>query len=175
MKRIPLLIILTLTASTLFFPACEKQDKYMDWKVMNDEWLEARQTETTSFPFTWTIDVLKNPLLNNPFSTTESGIRYRVLRLGNPADRMPNPTSYIWATYEGKLIDGTSFDSGTESYLGSLSNTVSGFQEILKKMHIGDIYEFYLPFNLGYGEEGSYTIPPYSVLIFRVELTDAKY
>ena len=162
------------TLSLLFF-SCEKQDKYTDWKVMNNDWLEANKNSKSSFPFNWTIDVLKTPLINAEFQTTESGIKYKVLRLGNPADRMPNPTSYIWATYEGKLIDGTSFDSGENSYLGSISNTVKGFNEILLKMHIGDIYEFYLPSDLGYGNKGSYSIPPYSVLIFRVELTDAKY
>ncbi|MHB9055299.1 MAG: FKBP-type peptidyl-prolyl cis-trans isomerase [Paludibacteraceae bacterium] len=175
MKVNQILLIFAVFTSSLFFSACETQDKYLDWKVMNDEWFQARQNEKTAFPFTWTLDDLKTPMLNNGFTTTETGIRYRALRLGNPADRMPNPTSYIWATYEGKLIDGTSFDSGTEAYLGSITGLVPGFQEILEKMHIGDIYEFYLPADLGYGKNGNYQIPAYSVLIFRVELTDAKY
>lgn len=175
MKFNKLTLILAITSLLFIFPACEKQDKYIDWKVMNDEWFEARKSESAAFPFTWTEETLKNPLLNNTFSITESGVRYRALRLGNPSERMPNPHSQIWATYEGKLIDGTSFDSGKESYLGSINGLVKGFQEILLKMHIGDIYEFYLPAEMAYGKDGSFDIPPYSVLIFRVELTDAKY
>lgn len=95
MKLNQILLILAISALSLIFSACEKQDAYMDWKVMNNDWLEANKNSKSSFPFNWTIDVLKTPLVNAEFQTTESGIKYKVLRLGNPADRMPNPTSYI--------------------------------------------------------------------------------
>ena len=121
------------TLSLLFF-SCEKQDKYTDWKVMNNDWLEANKNSKSSFPFNWTIDVLKTPLVNAEFQTTESGIKYKILRLGNPADRMPNPTSLIKATYEGKLIDGTDFESQVDSYWDYLQNLPIGVQEILLKM-----------------------------------------
>ena len=175
MKLNQILLILAISALSLIFSACEKQDAYMDWKVMNNDWLEANKNDKNSFPFNWTIDVLKTPLINAEFQTTESGIKYKILRLGNPADRMPNPTSYIWATYEGKLIDGTDFESQVDSYWDYLQNLPIGVQEILLKMHIGDIYEFYLPYTMAFGEKGDYKVPPYSTVIYRVELTDAKY
>ncbi|MBP8904773.1 MAG: FKBP-type peptidyl-prolyl cis-trans isomerase, partial [Paludibacteraceae bacterium] len=87
----------------------------------------------------------------------------------------PNPTSLIKATYEGKLIDGTDFESQVDSYWDYLQNLPIGVQEILLKMHIGDIYEFYLPYTMAFGEKGDYKVPPYSTVIYRVELTDAKY
>lgn len=175
MKFNKLTLILAITSLLFIFPACEKQDKYIDWKVMNDEWFEARKSESAAFPFTWTEETLKNPLLNNTFSITESGVRYRALRLGNPSEKTPNPTSLIKATYEGKLIDGTDFESQVDSYWDYLQNLPIGVQEILLKMHIGDIYEFYLPYTMAFGEKGDYKVPPYSTVIYRVELTDAKY
>ena len=126
MKLNQILLILAISALSLIFSACEKQDAYMDWKVMNNDWLEANKNSKSSFPFNWTIDVLKTPLVNAEFQTTESGIKYKVLRLGNPADRMPNPTSLIKATYEGKLIDGTDFESQVDSYWDYLQNLPIG-------------------------------------------------
>ena len=60
--------------------------------------------------------------------------------------------------------------------MGYVSDFVPGFSEGLKKMHEFGIYEFYIPYDLGYGIDGtglegtSSHIPPYSTLIFRVEL-----
>jgi FKBP-type peptidyl-prolyl cis-trans isomerase len=61
-----------------------------------------------------------------------------------------------------------------------VSSLVEGFAEGLKKMSEFDTYEFYIPYNLGYGIAGSGTegttshIPPYSTLIFRVYLMDIQ-
>ncbi len=166
--------LLILVVSTFaIFTSCVKSDDYIDWKVMNDEWLAANNESKVSYPFNWTIDVLKAPVIQSEFQTTESGIKYKMLRQGNPTEKKPNLTSHVYVTYEGKLIDGTSFDSGVESYLGQTFALSQGFQEIILKMHIGDIYELYVPHTLGYGSKGTFKVPPYSVLTFRVELTDA--
>ena len=175
MKLNQILLILAISALSLIFSACEKQDAYMDWKVMNNDWLEANKNSKSSFPFNWTIDVLKTPLINADFQSTTTGIKFKALRLGNPSEKTPNPTSLIKATYEGKLIDGTDFESQVDSYWDYLQNLPIGVQEILLKMHIGDIYEFYLPYTMAFGEKGDYKVPPYSTVIYRVELTDAKY
>ena len=175
MKLNQILLILAISALSLIFSACEKQDAYMDWKVMNNDWLEANKNDKNSFPFNWTIDVLKTPLVNTDFQSTTTGIKFKALRLGNPSEKTPNPTSLIKATYEGKLIDGTDFESQVDSYWDYLQNLPIGVQEILLKMHIGDIYEFYLPYTMAFGEKGDYKVPPYSTVIYRVELTDAKY
>lgn len=165
----PILSVLLL----IIVSGCEKQDKYADWKRMNNEWYTAYKSVPISYPFSWSINILNTDLVHGSFSTTSTGIKYKALRLGNPADRMPNPTSEIWATYEGKLIDGTTFDSGTDVDLGYITALVPGMSEILLKMHKGDIFEMYLPSDQGYGTNGLGGIPPYSVLIFRIELIDA--
>ncbi len=171
MKLNKLSIIIGLIA-LVGFSACEKQDVYQDWKRMNDEWFDANKDKTDSYPFDWTVEVLKTPIVSQNFVTSTTGVKYKALRFGNPTDKKPNPTSEIWVTYEGKLIDGTTFDKGVDAYLGAISSSVSGFKEVLSKMHIGDIYEIYIPWEQGYGETGNYSIPPYSVLTFRVELVD---
>jgi FKBP-type peptidyl-prolyl cis-trans isomerase FklB len=87
----------------------------------------------------------------------------------------PDNAKIVTVRYSGKLINGYEFDSN-ESANFYVSDLVAGFTEGLKKMNQFDIYEFYIPYDLGYGIEGSGTegtsshIPPYSTLIFRVEL-----
>lgn len=122
---------------------------------MNDRWIENHSND-------------------QGFTKTESGLCYKIIREGNPSDRKPNPTSYILATYEGKLIDGTTFDKGEKSNLRELYQLIKGLQEGLLMMHNGDIYEFYIPSHLGYGEKGKgSSIPPHSAMYFRIELNDS--
>ncbi|HHT21820.1 MAG TPA: hypothetical protein GXZ87_00695 [Bacteroidales bacterium] len=172
MKSTKQTLLIVIAALAFTFTSCIKTDDYIDWKVMNDEWFTANLESKESYPFEWTIDVLKTPVIQDEFKITESGVKYKRLRKGNPTEKKPNLSSYIYATYEGKLIDGTKFDSGTEKYLGQTYGFVSGFQEIILKMTIGDIYEIYIPYTCGYGKEKAYKVPPYSTLIFRIELTD---
>ena len=149
-----IVLLLSITIVTIFLNSC-KQDNYIDWKVMNEKWLEIHKSDPG-------------------FISTESGLCYKVIREGNPSDRKPNVGSYIVVTYEGKRIDGTVFDSGEEINLGTLSYMIPGWQEGLVKMNNDATYEFYIPWELGYGKTGSGTaIPPYSTLIFTVELVDS--
>ncbi|PIF02587.1 MAG: hypothetical protein CR965_00540 [Paludibacter sp.] len=150
------------TVSILFFAtiitflgSCEDKNEYFDWKAMNDDWLKEHRQD-------------------KGFTISKTGLCYKVIRKGNPADRNPNPTSYIKATYTGKLIDGTIFTEGEEVNMGRLNQTIKGMQEALLMMHTGDIYELYIPYNLGYGKTGSIgKIPPYSTLYFKIELIDS--
>ena len=79
--------------------------------------------------------------------------------------------------YSGKLINGYEFDAN-DNYTAYVNNFVAGFAEGLKKMQEFGIYELYIPYDLGYGSKGTGTegssshIPPYSTLIFYVELID---
>ena len=148
-----ILILLGISVFTFLFTSCEKEDKYIDWKVLNERWLEQHK--------------------NDPgFQVTESGLCYKVIRQGNPNDRKATSTSYINVNYEGKLINDSIFDE-SEQYQNYLSNMIEGWQEGIIKMHTGDIYQFYIPWELGYGEDGSGSIPPYSTLIFQVELVNS--
>ena len=78
--------------------------------------------------------------------------------------------------YEGRLIDGTVFDSSYQRNKPSTfraNQVIKGWTEGLQLMGEGSKYELYLPYNLAYGEQGAgSSIPPYSALKFVVELLE---
>ena len=90
--------------------------------------------------------------------------------------RKPKATDSVKCHYEGRLIDGTVFDSsyrrGTPATFG-LNQVIAGWTEGVQLMQEGAKYRFYIPFNLAYGANGAGdSIPPYSALIFDVELIE---
>lgn len=100
-----------------------------------------------------------------------SGLQYKTLREGD--GEHPVPGSEVTVHYEGKLVDGTVFDSSYERKVPAsfpLTNVIRGWQEGIPLMAEGAKYEFYIPYYLAYGERGTQGIPPYSTLIFKVEL-----
>jgi len=104
--------------------------------------------------------------------TTSSGLQYEVIKEGTGA--RPAASDVVKVHYEGKLIDGISFDSslGGAPIEFPLDQVISGWTEGLQLMKVGSKYKFYIPPELGYGEGGAGPIPPNSVLIFDVELLD---
>ena len=104
--------------------------------------------------------------------TLPSGLQYKVLAAGEGAK--PSATSKVTVHYEGRLLDGTVFDSSYkrgETISFGLNQVIPGWTEGLQQMNPGSKYELYIPYNLAYGERGSgQQIPPYSALIFVVEL-----
>lgn len=112
---------------------------------------------------------------NKEFHVTSSGLQYRVLTQGTGV--MPADTSKVEVNYEGKLIDGTVFDSSYKrgkSQTFGLDRIIAGWKEGLKLMPEGSTYELVIPAELGYGERGTQGIPPFSTLIFKVELIKVK-
>lgn len=103
---------------------------------------------------------------------TPSGLQYKVLRRGSGAS--PSETSKVTVHYEGRLIDGTKFDSSydrnsTASF--GVNQVILGWVEGLQLMNPGSKYQFYIPSHLAYGDKGTgSSIPPGSLLIFDVEL-----
>lgn len=109
-------------------------------------------------------------------TTTESGLQYEVIEEGK--GKQPNDSSTVKVHYTGTLIDGTVFDSSVERgepIEFPLNGVIRGWQEGLKLMKEGAKYKLYIPYQLGYGENGAgEQIPPYSALIFDVELISVK-
>ena len=104
--------------------------------------------------------------------TTASGLQYEVLNEGT--GRQPKASDTVRCHYEGRLIDGTVFDSsyrrGVPADFG-LRQVISGWTEGVQLMKEGAKFRFYIPYLLAYGERGAGSqIPPYSTLIFDVEL-----
>ena len=103
---------------------------------------------------------------------TETGLQYEVL---TPALGIkPTPTDPVTCHYEGRLIDGTVFDSSYrrgEPASFPLQGVIRGWTEGLQLMSIGSKFRFFIPFDLAYGAQGAGgSIPPYAALIFDVEL-----
>ena len=108
-------------------------------------------------------------------TTTKSGLQYKVLVEGKGA--VPTDASLVKVKYEGRFINGEVFDSnmekdGTLDVKMEQSPVIQGWMEVLKLMPEGSKWEVYLPYNLAYGEHGSYRIEPFSALIFTIEIID---
>lgn len=107
--------------------------------------------------------------------STPSGLLYKVIKQGTGA--LPTDTAQVEVHYEGKLVDGTVFDSSYqrgETATFGVTQVIKGWTEALKLMPVGSTYELCIPYNLAYGERGNRTIPPFATLIFKVELIAIK-
>lgn len=104
------------------------------------------------------------------------GLQYQVLKPGTGAG--PKATDLVKVHYEGKLLDGTVFDSsikrGQPAQFG-VNQVIKGWTEALQLMKVGDKWRLFIPSDLAYGEQGMEgAIPPNSVLVFDVELLDVQ-
>ena len=105
---------------------------------------------------------------------TASGLLYQVIKLGDGGPK-PTATSDVEVRYRGELIDGKVFDESKDPVTLNLGGVIKGWTEGLQLMSVGDKYRFFIPYNLGYGEQGAGNdIKPYSTLIFEVELVNIK-
>jgi FKBP-type peptidyl-prolyl cis-trans isomerase len=104
--------------------------------------------------------------------TTPSGLRFQVLKPGTG----PRPTAEhaVLIAYEGRLADGTVFDSSEQPVGMMVTGVIPGFQEALLLMNRGGTYRFWIPAALAYGAEGAGggAIPPNAELDFTVTLVD---
>ncbi|MDO3381436.1 FKBP-type peptidyl-prolyl cis-trans isomerase [Gilvimarinus algae] len=106
---------------------------------------------------------------------TDSGLQYKVLEAGDGIK--PKAEDTVTVHYEGKLIDGTVFDSSYERNQPAtfaLNQVISGWTEGLQLMETGSKYELYIPSDLAYGPGGNHGIPPNATLIFQVELLEVE-
>lgn len=133
-----------------------KQENWLDWKLQNELWLinNAKQAGVV---------------------TTPTGLQYKCIEAGWDKSARPDEAKVVVIDYTGKMINDYVFDSAT-AYESNVSSFVAGFAEGLKKMNQFGVYEFYIPYYLAYGEDGTGTegtssfIPPYTTLIFHVYL-----
>lgn len=103
---------------------------------------------------------------------TENGVLYTILEEGSGA--LVGEKSAL-VSYEGKLVDGTVFDSSQEGQTVpfSASQVIPGLGEVLSVMQVGDSWEIVIPSSLAYGEQGvPGTIGPNETLIFTVTVED---
>jgi FKBP-type peptidyl-prolyl cis-trans isomerase len=107
--------------------------------------------------------------------TTESGLQYKVVTMGDGAK--PVATDTVKVHYRGTLLDGTEFDSSyarNEPISFGLNRVITGWTEGVQLMPVGSKFLFFIPPELAYGEGGGGPIPPNSTLVFEVELLDIE-
>jgi len=106
--------------------------------------------------------------------TTRSGLQYEVLTEGK--GKKPTETDTVKVTYEGRLIDGTTFETQQLMTLPVKDAAPAWWQEALPLMSEGGKYRFYVPYEIGYGENGNNNllapVPPFSTLLFSVDLAE---
>lgn len=104
------------------------------------------------------------------------GLLYREIKAGS--GNSPTGSSTVVTDYEGRLIDGTVFDSSFRRGKPAefqVSGVIPGWQVALKAMKPGAEWEVYIPQYMAYGKAGSgENIPPYSALVFRIVLHSVK-
>lgn len=106
--------------------------------------------------------------------TLPSGLQYKVLREGT--GKVADVNDEVVVKYEGRLIDGTVFDSSYERNPQTSkfrpNQVIKGWTEALSMMPEGSKWELYIPENLAYGERQAGKIPAFSTLIFTVEVDE---
>ena len=103
--------------------------------------------------------------------TTASGLQYKVITMGT--GEKPQKTDRVKVDYEGRLIDGTVFDSSYKRGKPAtfpVGQVIAGWTEVLCMMPVGSKWEVYVPQELGYGDREQQKIPPFSCLVFTIEL-----
>lgn len=104
---------------------------------------------------------------------TASGLQYKVVASGPKTGPSPKVGDIVKVHYEGKLLDGTVFDSSFERKQAAImpaEGLIPGWLEALPMMRVGDEWTLWIPANLAYGERAAGPIPANSVLVFRLQL-----
>ena len=108
-------------------------------------------------------------------SVTDSGLQIEMLTEGT--GKKPSATDVVVVHYEGRLLDGTVFDSSIargEPAEFALNQVIPGWTEGLQLIKAGGKARLTIPSELAYGPGGVRSIPPNSVLVFEVELIEVK-
>ena len=116
-------------------------------------------------------EFLKLNAKKDSVQTTPSGLQYKVIIMGT--GEKPQPTQKVKVNYEGRLIDGTVFDSSFKHgkpVTFPCNQVIKGWTEALCMMPVGSKWELYVPQQLAYGDREQGRIPPFSTLVFTVEL-----
>jgi FKBP-type peptidyl-prolyl cis-trans isomerase FkpA len=151
LKAKVMLILLLIGAA---FTACKKDDESAKQAEIDEQIILDYLAENE-------IDAIKH----------ESGLYYNITREG--AGLQPTAFSSVEVYFTGYLIDGNIFDETTQGpRVFPLPNMIPGWRIGLPLMKKGGKGLFIIPSTLGYGSDGTFAIPPNSVLIFDIDLVD---
>lgn len=116
--------------------------------------------------------------MNYPLKKTDSGLH--ILTINKGAGKKPSVGSTVKIDYTAAFIDGSVFDSTLErsepfSFVTGKKEVIVGLEEAVMNMQVGDHCLVIIPFRLAYGDQKyGNVIPPFSTLVFEIELLDAK-
>lgn len=149
-----------------FYPESEMQAKQIEYMKENYSAETAKAEQKLS-------EYFKNN--NITAKETASGLNYVITKEGN--GEKPSVGTLIKVHYTGKLLDGTVFDSSVNrnepfQFVLGIGQVIPGWDEGLQLLSKGSKAVLYIPYYLAYGDRGAGTIPPFSTLIFEVELID---
>ena len=159
-------------------------DAFMRWEVAvdeamtEDEFHAMKEAEMAALQQA-SLDAFDAYLSENGINAekTETGLVYVCTKPGKGSK--PTVNQNVKVHYTGKLLDGTVFDSSVErgepfEFTLGAHQVIPGWDEGIALMSKGEKGVLYIPYNLAYGERQAGPIPPYSNLIFEVELLDFK-
>lgn len=169
MKKL-LYLALVFGAAGIFAACSSKQKPTAEDSAAVQELVEEVVTDSVADRFR-NPDYRSDVATDSTYAVTASGLKYMIKKQGTGAT--PTATDNVTVHYTGTLLDGTIFDSSVqrgEPATFPLNGVIAGWTEGLQLMKEGAVYVFYIPTDLAYGSRGGGPIPPYSDLIFEVEL-----
>ena len=178
MKDIKLLFTALLLALFTFASCDEKEETgdFDNWKERNAQYLDSiAGVARANTDGLWKV-VLAEGLDSSREWPVGCYVYCKVLTEGS--GKHPAATDRVKCHYEGRLIDGTVFDSSYrrgEPATFPLNGVIAGWTEGLQLMGEGAKFRFFIPYNLAYGARGAgESIPPYAALVFDVELIEVQ-
>lgn len=145
------------------------EEKYGDTKAAGEAFLKENEKKDSVNTVSVSITLPNGKQLDSYF-------QYKVLKEGNGV--IPTDSNQAIVNYAGRLIDGTEFDNSYKREqpltVNMKGGVIPGWLEILKRMPAGSIWEVYIPQELAYGSREMGNIPPFSTLIFKMELLEVK-
>ncbi|MDO4160135.1 MAG: FKBP-type peptidyl-prolyl cis-trans isomerase [Prevotellaceae bacterium] len=188
MKKRKLLMFMLALLPMLGFVSCSEEsetvEEFPNWQATNEAYYDSiYNVAVANADGSW--KVIRNYSFQDSIELTSTDyIAVHVLTEGTGSG-CPMFTDSVVVSYSGRLIPSTSYSEGyifDYTYSGTynpetsayttlvVSEVIDGFSTALQNMHIGDVWRVYMPYQLGYGESGSSSIPAYSTLIFDIAL-----
>lgn len=140
-------------------------------KIKDGDWAENRKQFFMAEEKTF----FANNIIKPDVIALNSGAQYKFVKKGT--GKLPKIKDTVTVNYRGTLLDGTEFDSSykrgkSDSF--KLSDMIAGFGQVMTQVPDGSKVIIYVPTHLAYAEKGADGIPPYSAVIFEVELQSIK-